>query len=313
MNQMNKTNYGYCCINTTLRTEKPTITTNRNMIKRTYAEKGIVYASELALQNVKDLVKIINWNNQNGVKLFRISSDMFPWMSEYEISDLPDYDKIKNVLKGAGKIAMDNGQRLTFHPGPFDVLASLTQRVVDKCIIDLNKHGEIMDLLGLPRDHSAPINIHVNTTQGGKNEAMQRFCDNFYLLDASVRKRLVVENDDKESQYTTEDLYQGVYNKTGVPITFDYHHHWCHPGELTQEEALKLASTTWPTGIKQLVHYSSCQMIHEDDTQTNKRAHSDYIYEFIDTYGLSLDVELEAKAKELALKKYVKQYQLTLV
>ena len=310
---MNKTNYGYCCINTTLRTEKPTITTNRNMIKRTYAEKGIVYASELALQNVKDLVKIINWNNQNGVKLFRISSDMFPWMSEYEISDLPDYDKIKNVLKGAGKIAMDNGQRLTFHPGPFDVLASLTQRVVDKCIIDLNKHGEIMDLLGLPRDHSAPINIHVNTTQGGKNEAMQRFCDNFYLLDASVRKRLVVENDDKESQYTTEDLYQGVYNKTGVPITFDYHHHWCHPGELTQEEALKLASITWPTGIKQLVHYSSCQMIHEDDTQTNKRAHSDYIYEFIDTYGLSLDVELEAKAKELALKKYMKQYQLTLV
>jgi UV DNA damage endonuclease len=170
-----------------------------------------------------------------------------------------------------------------------------------------------MDLLGLPRDHSAPINIHVNTTQGGKNEAMQRFCDNFYLLDVSVRKRLVVENDDKESQYTTEDLYQGVYNKTGVPITFDYHHHWCHPGELTQEEALKLASLTWPTGIKQLVHYSSCQMIHEDETQTNKRAHSDYIYEFIDTYGLNLDVELEAKAKELALQKYVKQYQLTLV
>ena len=310
---MNKTNYGYCCINTTLRTEKPSITTNRSMIKRTYADKGIVYASELALQNVKDLVKIINWNNKNGIKLFRISSDMFPWMSEYELSDLPEYNKIKNILRGAGKIAMDNGQRLTFHPGPFDVLASLTQRVVDKCIIDLNKHGEIMDLLGLPRDHSAPINIHVNTTQGGKNEAMQRFCDNFYLLDASVRKRLVVENDDKESQYTTEDLYQGVYNKTGVPITFDYHHHWCHPGELTQEEALKLASITWPTGIKQLVHYSSCQMIHEDDTQTNKRAHSDYIYEFIDTYGLSLDVELEAKAKELALKKYMKQYQLTLV
>lgn len=309
---METTNYGYCCINTTLR-KSDKITTNRSMIKKTYKERGIEYASELALLNVKDLVKIINWNNRNGIKLFRMSSDIFPWMSEYELSDLPDYDKISNVLKGAGKIAMDNGQRLTFHPGPFDVLASTTQRVVDKCIIDLNKHGEIMDLIGLPRDHSAPINIHVNTTQGGKSEAMQRFCDNFYLLDASVRKRLVVENDDKESQYTTEDLYQGVYNKTGVPITFDYHHHWCHPGELTQEEALKLASTTWPTGIKQLVHYSSCQMIHEDETQTNKRAHSDYIYEFIDTYGLNLDVELEAKAKELALQKYVKQYQLTLV
>jgi UV DNA damage endonuclease len=283
------------------------------MIKRTFAEKGIDYASELALANVKDLVKIINWNNRQGIKLFRISSDMFPWMSEYNLSDLPDYDKISNILRGAGKIAMDNGQRLTFHPGPFDVLASTTQSVVDKCIKDLNKHGEIMDLLGLPRDHSAPINIHVNTTQGGKEVAMQRFCDNFHLLDTSVRTRLVVENDDKEKQYTTEDLYQGVYSKVGVPITFDYHHHWCHPGELTQEEALKLASTTWPKGIKQLVHYSSCQMIHEDETQTNKRAHADYIYEHIETYGLTLDIELEAKAKELALLQYVKQNQLQLV
>ena len=306
------TNYGYCCINTTLQ-KSDKITTNRSMIKRTFADKGIVYASELALANVKDLVKIINWNNRQGIKLFRISSDMFPWMSEYNLSDLPDYDKISNILRGAGKIAMDNNQRLTFHPGPFDVLASTTQSVVDKCIKDLNKHGEIMDLLGLPRDHSAPINIHVNTTQGGKEAAMQRFCDNFYLLDTSVRTRLVVENDDKEKQYTTEDLYQGVYSKVGVPITFDYHHHWCHPGELTQEEALKLASTTWPKGIKQLVHYSSCQMIHEDETQTNKRAHADYIYEHIETYGLILDIELEAKAKELALLQYVKQNQLQLV
>lgn len=306
------TNYGYCCINTTLQ-KSDKITTNRSMIKRTFAEKGIEYASELALANVKDLVKIINWNNRQGIKLFRISSDMFPWMSEYNLSDLPDYDKISNILRGAGKIAMDNGQRLTFHPGPFDVLASTTQSVVDKCIKDLNKHGEIMDLLGLPRDHSAPINIHVNTTQGGKEASMQRFCDNFHLLDTSVRTRLVVENDDKEKQYTTEDLYQGVYSKVGVPITFDYHHHWCHPGELTQEEALKLASTTWPKGIKQLVHYSSCQMIHEDETQTNKRAHADYIYEYIDTYGLVLDIELEAKAKELALENYLKQNQLQLV
>lgn len=310
---MEKTNnYGYCCINTTLQKSEK-VTTNRSMIKRTFAAKGIEYASELALLNVKDLVKVINWNKRNGIKLFRISSDMFPWMSEYELSDLPDYNKIVNVLKGAGKIAMDNGQRLTFHPGPFDVLASLTQRVVDKCIIDLNKHGEIMDLLGLPRDHSAPINIHVNTTQGGKEEAMQRFVDNFKLLDDSVRTRLVVENDDKESQYTTEDLYEGVFSKVGVPITFDYHHHWCHPGVLSQEEALKLAAKSWPKGIKQLVHYSSCQQLHEDETQTNKRAHADYIYEYIETYGLYLDIELEVKAKELALQKYLKQYQLELV
>jgi len=301
---MEQTNYGYCCINTTLQ-KSGKITINRSMIRRTFIERGIEYASKLALLNVKDLVKIIDWNNQHDIKLFRISSNMFPWMSEYNLSDLPDYDKIKNILNIAGKYAMDNDQRLTFHPGHFDVLASTNQRVVDNCIKDLNQHGEIMDLLNLPQNPSSPINIHINTTQGGKEVAMQRFCDNFQQLDASVRTRLVIENDDKESQYTVEDLYQFVYDKIGIPITFDYHHHWCNPGKLSQEEALKLANATWPRNIKQLTHYSSCQMLHENTKQTNKRAHADYIYEYIETYGLALDVELEAKAKELALQNYI--------
>ena len=82
---------------------------------------------------------------------------------------------------------------------------------------------------------------------------------------------------------------------------------------MTQEEALKLASTTWPKGVKQLVHFSSCQQIHENADQTNKRAHADYIYEEINDYGLDLDIELEAKAKELALLQYVKQFNTQLV
>jgi UV DNA damage endonuclease len=279
----------------------------RSMIKKTFKDKGIKYAGELAEANIRDMIEIIKWNHKNGIKLYRMSSDMFPWMSEYKLEDLPNYKIICNLLKGAGKMAEIYGQRLTFHPGPFDVLASTNQNVVDKTIRDLNQHGEIMDLMGLPRTHYAAINIHVNTTQGGKDVAMQRFVDNFHLLDASVRNRLVVENDDKEKQYATEDLYQGIYSKIGVPITFDYHHHWCHPGELTQEEALKLASTTWGN-VKQLVHFSSCKTIHEDASQTNKRAHADYLYEFIDTYGLHLDIEIEAKAKELALLKYKEEY-----
>lgn len=301
-----ETNYGYCCINMTLKAESNTYI-GRSMIKRTFQEKGINYASQLALANVRDLIEIIKWNERNDIKLYRMSSDMFPWMSEYELKDLPDYKKIATLLKGVGNLAKKYGQRLTFHPGPFDVLASTNQNVVTKTIRDLNQHGEIMDLIGLPRTPYAAINIHVNTTQGGKAEAMQRFVDNFHLLDASVRTRLVVENDDKEKQYAVEDLYQGIYSKIGVPITFDYHHHWCHPGELTQEEALKMASTTWGD-TKQLVHFSSCQQLHENAEQTNKRAHADYIYEFIDDYGLKLDVEIEAKAKELATLKYINEF-----
>ena len=67
------------------------ITTNRSMIKRTFKERGIAYASELAMQNIKDLKKILEWNEENGIKFYRMSSDVFPWMSEYEFKDLPDY------------------------------------------------------------------------------------------------------------------------------------------------------------------------------------------------------------------------------
>ena len=299
------TQYGYCCINKTLRPDG--IYIGRSMIKRTFQEKGIKYAGELAEGNVRDLIEIIKWNEKNGIKLYRMSSDMFPWMSEYQLKDLPNYQKIATLLKGAGNLAAKYGQRITFHPGHFNVLASTNENVVTKSIKELNQHGEIMDLMDLPRTPYAAINIHVNTTQGGKEAACERFCNNFELLDESVKTRLVVENDDKEKQYATEDLYEEIYMKIGVPITFDYHHHWCHPGILTQEEALKLAASTWGD-VKQLVHFSSCKMIHEDASQTNKRAHADYIYEFIDDYGLDIDVEIEAKAKELATLKYMKQF-----
>lgn len=283
------------------------------MIKKTFGERGIAYASELALANVKDMVEIIKWNHANGIKLYRMSSDMFPWCSEYELKDLPDYEKIKNVLKGAGTLARQYGQRLTFHPGPFSVLASANMDVVKKTIKDLNQHGEIMDLLELPRTPYAAINIHVNTTAPNKEDAMKRFCANFMLLNKSVQSRLVVENDDKESQYTVEDLYEHVYSVIKVPITFDYHHHWCHPGVLSQQQALRLASKSWPKGVRQLVHFSSCKTIHEDASQTNKRAHADYLYDHIDDYGLDLDVEIEAKAKELALFRYINETMSTSV
>lgn len=298
------TNYGYCCINVQLR--KQSITTNRGMIKRTFDKKGIKYASQLILQNVQDLLKIIQWNEDQGIKLYRMSSDIMPWMSQYNISDLPDFPLIKSILLQCGNLAKKYGQRITFHPGPFNVLASQNNKVVKKCITDLNKHGEIFDLMNLPRTPYAAINIHVNTTQGGKQESMKRFVDNFQLLNNSAKSRLVVENDDKPKQYTVEDLYNGIYNQINIPITFDYHHHRCSGGNLSQQQALLMASKTWPNGINQLCHYSSSKKIHEDSS-VNIQAHADYIYEYINTYGKNLDIEIEAKAKELAVQKYTKQ------
>ena len=82
---------GYACINMNLSECKPRVTTNRTMIKRTFKDKGLPYASELALQNCKDLLTILKWNNDNGFNFFRLSSDLMPWASEYDITTLPHF------------------------------------------------------------------------------------------------------------------------------------------------------------------------------------------------------------------------------
>ena len=95
-------NYGYACINMQLSYPKiynqsnRKITTNRTMIKKTFINKGINYASELGLKNCKDLLTILQWNKKNNFNFFRITSNLFPWCSEYRLQDLPDYKSIKN-------------------------------------------------------------------------------------------------------------------------------------------------------------------------------------------------------------------------
>lgn len=302
-------NYGYCCINLTL--DKQGIKIGRGMIKRTFQAKGIEYAGELAESNVRDMVEIIKWNNQHGIKMYRMSSNLFPWMSEYEFSDLPNWPKIKNLLKGAGTLAMKYGQRITFHPGQFNILTSEREDVVLKTLKELRQHGEIMDAMGLPRTHEAPINIHAGGTYGDKPSAIKRFITNFHRLDECVKSRLVLENDDKPAQYGVEDLYE-IWQSCVTPITFDYHHHRCYNDPMPEREALELAATTWPKGIRQLCHYSSAKKLYED-ASVIMRAHADYVYEPIEDYGMELDIEIEAKAKELAVQKYVKQFREVLI
>jgi UV DNA damage endonuclease len=300
---------GYPCINITLQSEQK-IYTNRHMIKRTFqAQKETLEGvSRLALQNVKDLVKIIQWNERTGIKFFRISSNMFPWMSEYEITDLPDWKLISANLKLAGKLATDYKQRLEFHPGPFNVLASLTPSVVDKTIKDLNQHAQIFDEMGLEPSHWNQINIHVNTTQGGKEEAAKRFCENFQRLSDSAKARLVVENDDKPSQYSVKDLHELIYSEIGVPVTFDSHHHKYCSGNLTHQEAAELAASTWgsiPAGF----HFAST--INHESPDQMARAHADWIYDEVTDYGTGAWIMCECKGKELAILKYLKEGVMT--
>jgi len=297
-------NLGYACINMTLGGQKPKITTNRSMIKKTFIDKGIDYAGELSLLNSRDLCEIVKWNVENGINFFRISSDIFPWASEYNIEDLPQYQRIKTVLSSCGNYARENGIRLTSHPGPFNVLVSPREHVVQNTITDLTNHGKVFDLLGLDRTPYNKINIHCNGVYGDKQSAMDRFCKNFELLPESVQTRLTVENDDKATMYSVKDLMY-IHERIGIPIVFDYHHHKFCTGDMTEQEALELAISTWPKGITPVVHYSESKALHESNNKLKPQAHSDYINNLPNTYGNKVDIMVESKAKELSILPHI--------
>ena len=127
-----------------------------------------------------------------------------------------------------------------------------------------------MDLMGLPQSPAAKINIHIGGAYGDKVSAMDRFCKNFKRLQPSAQARLTVENDDKASMYSVLDLYNGIYKVIGIPIVFDYHHHKFCTGDLTEEDALKLAASTWGD-VKPCTHYSESRRS-EQNLSSNRYA-----------------------------------------
>lgn len=300
---------GYCCIPLGINQDKPKkdhILVNRGMVRRTFDAKGLDYVSSLILLNLKDTIKVLDYNIKNNIYIYRLSSDSFPWLSEYKFQDLPDFKSIEVLLKRIGEKIKSNNIRTSYHPGPFNVLASENLSVVNKTIDELNKHAELMDLMDLDKSHYYPINIHINTTKPTREEAAERFVERFSLLSESCRKRLTLENDDSPNQYSVKMLYDFVYSKTNIPIVFDQHHFNYGPQDQTMEESLKLAHSTW-SDIKPLTHMSSSKKL--EDVSGKQIAHADYIYEEIKTYGLEFDTEIEAKAKDLAVFKYRQQFK----
>jgi UV DNA damage endonuclease len=299
---------GYCCISLGINEglkKKDHISVNRSMIKKTFESKGLAYVSQLIIPNLEDTLKVLKYNQRKGIKVYRMSSDSFPWMSHYRFSDLPNFKRIQSLLTQIGDYIKDNDIRVSYHPGPFNILGSEKSSVVDKTIDELDKHSELMDLMGLEQSTYYPINIHLNVTTPTHEEAAKRFCDNFHRLSESTKKRLTIENDDKPSQYSVRMLYELVHTKIGIPIVVDSLHYSCHSDNMSWEDTLRLGLSTWKT--KPLCHHSSSKKLHEDENVILS-AHADFLYERFDSCGFELDIELECKQKDYAVVKYLNDF-----
>lgn len=295
-------NLGYCCINQTLRKDK--VYTSRTLIRRTFS---LEKASELALQNCLDLITILKWNIANDIKVFRVSSDIFPRITDkvngYDFRELLTHKECEQALAKSGEIAYDHNMILSCHPGPYTVLGSEKENVISNSLKEILSHALMIKLV---KANVPDLPFHMNFHVGNRfsEESADRFCSNFEKLPEEVKQMIIVENDDKASCWSINKLYNYIHKRIGVPLTFDYHHSkFSREPEIDVYEEFQLAKKTWK-------HKNSPQEIHYSSSENNTPKHSDYILEQIPDWLIndqSLYIHLEAKAKELALIEYRNQ------
>lgn len=258
------------------------------------------------VNNVKNLSLMLPKIRKTGVKLFRISSAMFP-LADQVSKSLWDNEEVKKHLRDAGSFIRENGMRVTTHPGQFCVLSSDSDAVVEKAFVELSIHGWMFDAMGLDQSPNYAINIH-----GGKSDRSSRLIDQIKSLPDNIRKRLTLEND--ENSYNVVDLL-AVHQATETPIVFDSHHAVFNDGSITMEEAFHASLETWPKGITPLQHISNTEPDLANGSTTERRKHSNMIH-YVPQCQLdalrdnTVDVEVEAKLKNIAVFKMSKDFNI---
>jgi len=255
------------------------------------------YLSRLCLENARSLLRALQFCLQTGIGDFRINSQILPLKTHpeagYDVNDLPDGHQIVNTFRTCGRFSRKNDIRTTFHPDQFILLSSASDEVTRRSLADLYYHAEVAEWV-----HADVINIHGGGAYGNKTDALERVRRRILDLPESVRSRLTLENDDRT--YTPADLLP-VCRDTGIGFVYDVHHHRCLPDGRSVEETTRSALKTW--NREPLFHVSSPKL---GWNRGNVRNHHDYI-DITDVpkcwLDLNITVEVEAKAKELAILK----------
>jgi UV DNA damage endonuclease len=246
----------------------------------------------LYAENLKRLDGAISFCESQGIRLYRLSSALFPFADEPVGAGV--LAEFTDAMRIVGTRAIDLGIRLVLHPDQFVVLSSDRPEVITNSIKILSTHAHVFDLLGLPQSPWSLMNIH-----GGKGDRAERLISVIRDLPDSIRLRLTLEND--EYTYSSAQILQ-VCQAAQIPMVFDAHHHAIHDHLDSYEdpsvaEMLAAARTTWQVPEWQLTHISNGK------ESFNDPRHSDYIMLMPSAYRQVSWIEVEARMKELAIAK----------
>ena len=332
---------GYACLNTYLRNSTPpvfssrtcriaSILENRHPLqnpdepphptknrpdknKPPSVERGQAYVEALCLANVRDIIKMLEWNDKYGIKFMRLSSEMFPFASheEYGYKLAPFASE---ALAEAGKVAAQLGHRLTTHPGQFTQLGSPRKQVIDNAIRDLDYHAELLSLLKLPpqQDRDAVMILHLGGVFGDKAATLDRFRANYARLSPGVKKRLVLENDDVS--WCVHELLP-ICEELNIPFVLDFHHHnivfdntQIREGTKDIIDLFPRILQTWKRkGITPKMHYS--EPTEAAVTPRQRRKHSPRVA-MLPPCPPDMDLMIEAKDKEQAVFELMRKFKL---
>lgn len=290
--------FGLCCIFHQEPIKFKTVTAHNLKKEKISQGNPYLYLSHLIFENIQSLHQAIFFCINHKIGSFRINSGLFPLYTHpdfaYQLEMLPNYETLLQLLLKCKQLASQNQIRLVFHPDQFVILNSPNEEVVKNSIAEIEYHAVISDFLGVD-----VINIHAGGVYGNKEAALERLAKNFALLSPSAKRKLTLENDDKN--YTPQDLIP-LCLKLTIPFVYDVHHHRCLPDGLSIEEATTQAIKTW--NREPLFHISSPK---EGWKGSKPYRHHDFI-DIVDfpecwMHLENITIEVEAKAKEVAVQK----------
>ena len=290
--------FGLCCISLALK--------NRGLGMRALTYKNfcaleIGYAfsklSEICLNYGNYVLEAVKFCGQSGIAHFRVSSSIFPLLTHpnlhLRISDLKDSKQTISGLSRAGRLAKSGGISLSFHPSQYVAIVSADAEVREAAARDINLNAEILDLIGASKNISNPINIHINRSP----KSPDFICDfesGISLLSSSARRRLSIENEDR-GFWNTANLLKFLRSYK-IPLSFDILHERCNQSGLSEFKLADLCAKTWG-GHTPIFHHS------ESASKSKPRSHSEFCKHLPPNYGFEYICMIEAKAKDLAIKK----------
>ncbi|MBE5813428.1 MAG: UV DNA damage repair endonuclease UvsE [Clostridiales bacterium] len=292
--------FGYVAMSMNLENCSPSKTATVSVLDKLDDHKNkINRLKHIARENLKNTLRILKYNKAKDIYVYRMSSKIFP-LATYPGLEYTNYiEELEPELKELGDFIKENKMRVSSHPDHFVLLNSISKKVYEDSVKDLMYHLGMFEAMGL--DENYKFVLHVGGMYKNKQDSILRFYEGFEKLEDRLKKRIILENDDKS--FNAEDVLN-ICRKVKIPMVLDVHHNNCNKCDIQLKDLLNKAFDTWnDEKMVPKIHYSSPK------DSKNFRNHANYIdikefKDFLEVAKLvnrDFDIMLEAKEKDNAL------------